>query len=225
LLNFTVLSSERIPCLRAVTLNFDDKACSQELLHILAWRVAPNWHGHDDGHMYCDSILDRLAGAANTLETLKLVVDVEDDFAWIYLVDPITTLARFPKLKHLSVPHAFLIGGRLSTSSHPPSMPKAITSVLPPSIETVKVLFPSLEILVWVQEVLRHRSFYAKMHRLDFQCFNGYDYGYGATGATAADLRHDHIDVWDGLATASISYHFTLTSRSHPGQLMTTTLQ
>ncbi|KAF2251697.1 hypothetical protein BU26DRAFT_561508 [Trematosphaeria pertusa] len=109
-------------------------------------------HQRSQGDM--SVFLDRLQSISGTLETLRIWHYSDTDTYFFQFIKPLISLAGFTKLKTLTIPQEFLLGpdyGKPDASWHPLEPP----ALLPNSLETLTILFPTLHILGWLEKGAR----------------------------------------------------------------------
>ncbi|KAF1951351.1 hypothetical protein CC80DRAFT_553467 [Byssothecium circinans] len=162
----------------------------------------------------CSVLVQKLSPLAATLESLHLlfpeyvfgrkrdlgsqtIVPRHSNVDCLKYINPLSTLSNFKQLKHLTIPQALLIP-RTHHSRSPQSKSNApINEVLPPSLESLCIHFPEMNIREWLVELLRDRSSFPKLNKVVLQTSTG-------AGADYGILAWEDHAVWDELKQAGI---------------------
>ncbi|KAF2649991.1 hypothetical protein K491DRAFT_721179 [Lophiostoma macrostomum CBS 122681] len=141
--------------------------------------VIPHNNSHSSGGYCAWTRLHDLADSVHAhLEDLELSHGREPD--WTKHVQPIPSLVSFMSVRTLKLPQDALLGSEYGTDSEDRYRIQqlSVAQLLPSKIATLVVWFPTTIILVWLNELLAHRSSVASLSHVTFKCSNRFKNDY-----------------------------------------------
>lgn len=135
----------------------------------------------------------------------EMIIDVlnyQVAYQWMQCIDycgPVLDLHQFSSLRHLEIPYLGLIGSkRIPGILHT----KSITDVLPPSLESLKILFPRTDIYQWLKPLTNDVSKLPNLKEINLYCKKGVSDRFVEfavmlqPNAVDEDLERRGIEVW-----------------------------